>query len=81
MNPSTRTVLLPGRRGFVMDDVARQLDIPGVQLIGGTGIDDVRSAFAQTNIDHVIMGAGIDLETRLQIIRRSSSPATQQPCR
>jgi len=64
----------------LLKEVARQLDIPGVQLIGGTGIDDVRSAFAQTNIDHIIMGAGIDLETRLQIIGRSSSPATQQPC-
>lgn len=36
---------------------------------GGTGIDDVRSAFGQTPIDHVIMGAGLDLDTRLEIIR------------
>ena len=69
-HPTTdKTVLLLGRRDVVIDDVKRQLDIPGVQLLGGTGIDDVRSAFAETTIDHVIMGAGIELETRLPLIR------------
>jgi hypothetical protein len=63
------TVLLLGRRGVVVDDVQRRLGISDVQLIGGTAIDDVRVAFARANVDHVIMGAGIDLETRLQIIR------------
>ena len=29
----------------------------------------MRSAFAQADIDHVIMGAGLDLETRLEIVR------------
>jgi len=29
----------------------------------------VRSAFAQADIDHVIIGAGLDLETRLEIVR------------
>lgn len=66
---TTRTVLLLGRRGVVIDDVKRQLDLPSVRLLGGTGIDDVRFAFAQSNVDHVVMGAGIDLETRLQIVR------------
>jgi hypothetical protein len=63
------TVLLLGRTGVVVDDVQRQLGLPDLQLIGGTGIDDVRTAFAGGTIDHVIMGAGIDLETRLQIVR------------
>ena len=67
--PATRIVLLVGRRADIIDDVRRHLDISGVQLIGATSIDHVRSALAQTNIDHVIMGAGIDLETRLQIVR------------
>jgi len=62
-------VLLLGLRRVVIDDVKRQLDRPGVQLVGGTGVDDVRSAFTHTRIDHVIMGAGLDLDTRLQIIR------------
>ena len=71
MNPSTRTALILGRRHSVVDDAEHQLelDLPGTRLLEGTSIDDARSAFAHTKIDHVIMGAGIDLETRLQIIR------------
>jgi len=64
-----KTVLLLGRTGVVVDNVKRQLGLPDLRLIGGTGIDDVRRAFAGGNVDHVIMGAGIDLETRLQIVR------------
>jgi hypothetical protein len=71
MNPSTTTVLILGRRHSVVDDAEHQLelDLPGIHLLEGTSIDDVRSAFSRAKIDHVIMGAGIDLETRLQIIR------------
>jgi len=64
-----KTVLLLGRTGIVVDTVQRQLALPDLRLIGGTGIDDVRKAFAQGKVDHVLMGAGIDLETRLQIVR------------
>lgn len=64
-----KTVLLLGRTGVVVDAVHRQLNLPDLRLIGGTGIDDVRSAFAQGKVDHVLMGAGIDLDTRLQIVR------------
>jgi hypothetical protein len=32
-------------------------------------MDDVRSAFARTHIDHVITGGRLDLETRLRIVR------------
>lgn len=75
----TRTVLLLGRKGFVIDDVKTQLGMPDIQVFGGTGMEDVRTTFARTKIDHVIMGAGIDLETRLEIVReifRSSETTT-----
>jgi hypothetical protein len=65
----TKKVLLLGRRGAVIDDVQHQLEQADIELFGGTGIEDVRSAFAQADIDHVILGAGIELETRLQIVR------------
>jgi hypothetical protein len=52
----TRNILLLGRRGIIVDDVLKQLHTPDVQLFGGTGVEDLRSTFAQTNIDHVIMG-------------------------
>lgn len=66
---NTKNVLLLGLTGVVIDDAREHLDMPDLRLFTGTGIDDVRSAFAQARIDHVIMGAGIDLETRLAIVR------------
>ena len=71
MNPPARTVLILGRRHSVVDDAERQLelDLPGTHVLEGISIEDARAAFAQTKIDHVIMGAGIDLDDRLQIIR------------
>ena len=65
----TRRVLLLGRLGVVVEDAQRQLQLPDVQLLVATGLDEVRSAFAQADIDHVIMGAGLDLEARLEIVR------------
>ena len=64
-----KTVLLLGRTGVVVEEVERRLSLPDIQLIGGSGIEDVRAAFARADVDHVIMGAGIDLETRLEIVR------------
>lgn len=65
----TKKVLLLGRTGFVLDEVQRQLQMPDVQFFAGTGIEAVRSVFAKENIDHVIMGAGLDLDIRLEIVR------------
>ncbi len=65
----TRNVLLLGRRGVVVEEVREQLASTDVRLFGGTGIGDVRSAFAVADIKHVIIGAGIDLDTRLRIVR------------
>jgi len=49
--------------------VKDQLQMPDVPLFGGTGIDDVRTTFGRTSIDSVIIGGGIDPETRLEIVR------------
>lgn len=71
MTPLDRTVLILGRRHSVVDGAERQLELelPGTHVHEGISIEDARAAFAQTNIDHVIMGAGIELEDRLQIVR------------
>jgi hypothetical protein len=53
----------------VIDDVIAQLEIPEIELSGGTGIDTVRSAFERGSVDHVIIGGGLDLDTRLEIVR------------
>lgn len=52
----------------MVEDVREQLGMPEVEVLGGTDIDDVRSAFAHGSVDHVIMGAGIDLATRLELV-------------
>ena len=64
------SVLLLGRTLISVNEVQRQLGLPGFRIAAGTTLDDVRRAFAPgQRIDHVIMGAGIDLEARLVIVR------------
>jgi len=75
----TRRVLFLGLMPGLLDDFRRQLDVPDVELVGGTGVDDVRSAFVQGDLDHVIMGGGLNLQTRLEVVRevfQSSDKAT-----
>lgn len=75
----TKRILLLGVKATVVDDVRQQLHLPDVELFAGSGIDDVRAAFAQADVDHVIMGGGLDLETRLAVVRevfQSSDRAT-----
>ena len=65
----TKKVLLLGRTGIVLDGVQEQLDVQDVALFGGTSLEEVQKLFEQQVVDIVIMGAGIDLTTRLQIIQ------------
>lgn len=62
-------VLLLGRKGVVVEEARRRLGLSGVRLYGGSNIDDVRRVFDKAPIDHVVMGAGIDLPARLEIVR------------
>jgi hypothetical protein len=75
----TKRILLLGVMAALLEDVQQQLQKPDIEFLGGTGVDDVRSAFGQGDIDHVIVGGGIDLETRLEMVRevfQSSDRAT-----
>ena len=67
----SKTVLLLGRLGVVVEDARRQLGMPEVRLLTATDLEEVRAAMEETGnrIDHVIMGAGLELEDRLAIIR------------
>jgi len=66
---NTKKVLLLGKGGIVVADVEDQLSTTGFELYGGGSIDDLRATFSSTAIDHVIMGAGLPLEVRLEIVR------------
>lgn len=62
-------VLLLGRSGVVLDDVRSAIDTTGITLYASSTFDDVKTVTANAPIDTVIMGAGIDLDTRLAMIR------------
>ena len=75
----TKRVLVLGLMPSLLDDFRRQLNMPDVEFVGGTGVDDVRSAFVQGDLDHVILGGGLNLQTRLEAVRevfQSSDKAT-----
>ncbi|NUS43263.1 MAG: hypothetical protein HOQ24_06195 [Mycobacteriaceae bacterium] len=63
------TVLLLGLKTSVVADAQEKLGLPDVRILTGYNLDDVRKALASTKIDHVVMGAGLDLDTRLAIVQ------------
>ncbi len=74
-----KTVLLLGVRADLLESVKRELHTPGTEFLGGTGAADVGPAFRQADIDHVIIGGGLDLEARAAMVRQvfqSSDRAT-----
>jgi len=64
-----KDVLLVGRTSTVLDEVRKGLTAHDVTLFCATTLDDVRKVLDEHPIDTVIMGAGVDLETRLRIVR------------
>jgi hypothetical protein len=76
----TKRVLILGLQPSLVDDFRRQLEMPDVEFVGGTGADDVRSALVQGDLDHVILGGGLNLQTRLEAVPRCSSRVTRQLC-
>jgi hypothetical protein len=65
----TKTVLLLGVKADVLEAVKRELRTPGVEFLSGTGGSDVEPAFGQADVDHVIIGGGLDLEARAGMVR------------
>ncbi len=74
-------VLLAGVRADLLEAMKRELQEPGTEFLAGTGVADVETAFRQADIDHVIIGGGLDLEARTGMVRavfQSSDRATVQ---
>jgi len=74
-----KRVLLLGVRADLLEGVMRELRGEGVEFLDGTGVSDVEPAFRQADIDHVVIGGGLDPEDRAAIARqvfRSSDRAT-----
>ena len=64
-----KTVLILGRKGTIVNQVAENINRTDLHIIEGTTIEDVHNSFANNPISTVIMGAGIDLDIRIRIIR------------
>lgn len=65
----TTTVLLLGVKAAVLEDARRQLQLPDTEFLSGTGVADVKPALSQADVDHVIIGGGLDIEARAAIVR------------
>jgi hypothetical protein len=60
-----KRVMIVGLRANLVDEFRAQLDQTAVELLAGTGADDVRAALAEADIDHVFLGGGLALADRL----------------
>lgn len=62
-------VLLVGRTHDVLDGAEAQLNIAGLQLDAATNAEEVVQAFEKSTFAHVFMGAVIELNERLAVVR------------
>jgi DNA-binding NtrC family response regulator len=72
-----RTILLVGRTRSVLDDVRNSLAADNIAVLSSTSLDDVKAAFAEHTPDVVVIGAGMDLESRLAIVRHVFEVSTR----
>jgi hypothetical protein len=73
------SVLILGLRPALVENFRRELDREDVELLTGTDLDGLRTAFVDTDVDHVILGGGLDVATRAEAVRevfRLSDKAT-----
>ncbi|MFT4523423.1 MAG: hypothetical protein ACI8ZN_002376 [Bacteroidia bacterium] len=64
-----KNCLLLGRKASIVDDLTKNIDAPNVNFMSGTDLEEVKKVFNQHHIHAVIMGAGIDLNNRLEIVK------------
>lgn len=60
--------LLLGRKNINVDQVMKAIQLEGINLFSATNLQEAKEVFGDHQIDIVIMGAGIDLAHRLEII-------------
>ena len=62
-------VLLIGRTHKVLDGARTGLNLPDVELEAVTNAEEAAQFLRRAKFSHVFMGAGIDLDERLKIVR------------
>jgi ABC-type nitrate/sulfonate/bicarbonate transport system substrate-binding protein len=63
-----KRVMIVGLRPELVRKFREQLDLPDVEMVDGTGPEDVRAAFAAGDIDHVFLGGGLGLDSRVALV-------------
>ena len=72
-------VLILGLRPALVENFRRELGQADVELATGTDLEGLRAAFVDEDVDHVILGGGLDMATRadaVQEVFRLSDKAT-----
>lgn len=64
-----KNCLLLGRLAINIPSIETGINNKNIVLFSGTNLEEVKNAFTKTDIDIVIMGAGIAIEDRLAIIK------------
>lgn len=57
-------LLLVGRLPGIVDNIKAQIQVPGLEMYGATNDAEVRAEVTNHPIDTVIMGGGLDDDTR-----------------
>jgi hypothetical protein len=63
----------------LVENFERELGQEDMELLSGTDLDALRAALADRDVDHVILGGGLDIATRADAVRevfRLSDKAT-----
>ena len=62
-------ILLIGKTTMVLDEAKATLGLPEEALLAATDLAEVEEILQAQQVSHVFMGAGIEVELRLQIVR------------
>jgi hypothetical protein len=68
-----------GLKPALVESFPRELGQENVELLTGTDLDGLRAAFVDSDVDHVILGGGLDIAMRADAVRevfRLSDKAT-----
>jgi hypothetical protein len=64
-----RRVLILGLKPALVEEFGRDLGHGDVVLLTGTDLDGLRAAFVDNDVDHVILGGGLDIATRAEAVQ------------
>lgn len=62
-------VVILGRTQPVLDDVIAEVSRPGLTITGSTDPQHLLDALTDVPVDLVVIGGGIDLDSRLALVR------------